>query len=357
MSSRRCPRMWQAEAVLDQRLSGEDRASFERHLPTCEHCARELGELSRLKELGQRLPWPQPDPLQRRRMRNELLRRAHAGDEAPRVSLRARSFLALAALALVLGWFGYHKLRAVAPAAPLGPVFEVEARAGSDWRQLRGGEAVRLQLASGEVKIHVSSLKAGQSFILILPDGDLEVRGTRFTVAAGAAGTERVMVSEGRVALRISGRPELVLSAGDSWQSGGVLPAPSAAVPVPAQEPAAPRPKPRARSSASAPSTQPAASSSAAPRSDALDSSPATDFALAMASFSRGDFATAEQLFLRFEARYPRSSQVEDSLFLRAVSRLRRGDRAGARSLSNEYLRRYPSGFRAGEAEQLLNSP
>ena len=84
---------------------------------------------------------------------------------------------------------------------------------------------------------------------------------------------------------------------------------------------------------------------------------PGGDFAVAMASFSRGDFATAEQLFERFEAQHPQSSQVEDSLFLRAVARLRRGDGPGARSLAAQYVRRYPSGFRADEAKRIVGAP
>jgi outer membrane protein assembly factor BamD (BamD/ComL family) len=75
-----------------------------------------------------------------------------------------------------------------------------------------------------------------------------------------------------------------------------------------------------------------------------------------MASFSRGDFATAEQLFQRFEAQHPQSSQVEDSLFLRALARLRRGDEVGARALAAEYLRRYPNGFRADEAARVVSA-
>jgi len=72
-----------------------------------------------------------------------------------------------------------------------------------------------------------------------------------------------------------------------------------------------------------------------------------------MATFSRGDFATAEQLLVAFEARYPQSAHLEDTLFLRAVCRLRRGDESGARALARDYLRRYPNGFRAQEAGRM----
>jgi TolA-binding protein len=72
-----------------------------------------------------------------------------------------------------------------------------------------------------------------------------------------------------------------------------------------------------------------------------------------MATFSRGDFATAEQLFLAFEARHPQSAHVEDTLFLRSLCRLRRGDESGARAIASEYLRRYPTGFRAEDARRM----
>lgn len=76
-----------------------------------------------------------------------------------------------------------------------------------------------------------------------------------------------------------------------------------------------------------------------------------------MAAYARGDFAIAERLFQRFELASPQSSQVEDSLFLRAMSRQRRGDGAGAKQLAAEYLGRYPAGFRAAEAGRLLAAP
>ena len=68
---------------------------------------------------------------------------------------------------------------------------------------------------------------------------------------------------------------------------------------------------------------------------------------------ARGDFATAERLFLAFEQRYPASGHVEDTTFLRALTRLRRGDEAGGKALSREYLKRYPNGFRAPEAVRI----
>lgn len=360
MSETSCSRSWQAEAVLDHRLSAEDTASFERHLSTCKLCTHELRQLSRLKELGEQLPWPKTDALQRRRQRNELLRRAHGAEEAPPFWKQRRG---AAALLVALSVFAVaavvatHVLqRPLPPLVERGVGYEVLAGSGKAWHELQGGDDVRLQLSDGALTLRISKLKARQSFVLWLPDGELTVRGTTFTVETGAGQTRRVAVREGRVALRLAGRPELLLGPGQVWQIEPAAVASSA----PPSPPAAPTPSSRRGTTVRrAPSTTPtaAAPGSAAASPTGTEPSTATDFALAMASFSRGDFATAEQDFRRFELRHPESSQVEDSVFLRAVARQRRGDAAGARALAAEYLRRFPKGFRASEARRLLGAP
>lgn len=342
--------------MLDRRIAADDVASFERHLQTCPACVRELRELRRLKELGEQLPWPKAEPLQRRRQRGELLRRAHAADaSAAPGRWRWRWVAAVALCLLVLGGVATERaLRHEAPSRE-NVSYEVLAGSGRAWREVQGGHDVRLQLSEGEITLRISKLKAGQSFMLWLPDGELEVRGTTFTVELASGRTSRVAVREGLVALRLAAHPERLLGANQVWQAEAIARPAS----LPSVEPAplassaessrlvAPRPPVLAPSVARA---APRVVSSAEP-------STATDFALAMATFSRGDFASAEQLFQRFEARHPHSSQVEDSLFLRALSRERRGDTPGARALATEYLRRYPGGFRAAEAGRLVRAP
>jgi outer membrane protein assembly factor BamD (BamD/ComL family) len=73
-----------------------------------------------------------------------------------------------------------------------------------------------------------------------------------------------------------------------------------------------------------------------------------------MAAFGAGDYGRAEALFRAFERENPGDARVEDTTFLRAVARNRRGDEAGARAAARDYLRRYPAGFRRLEAERLL---
>jgi TolA-binding protein len=79
-------------------------------------------------------------------------------------------------------------------------------------------------------------------------------------------------------------------------------------------------------------------------------------FAQAFDAFSRGAYEVAEERFLRFEREYRTDTRVEDAAFLRAICRQRRGDRAGAARDADEYLRKFPSGFRRREAEAILVS-
>jgi TolA-binding protein len=76
-------------------------------------------------------------------------------------------------------------------------------------------------------------------------------------------------------------------------------------------------------------------------------------FAKAMAAFTAGDYASAQALFAAFEREHGGDDRVEDALFLRAVAHARRGDLAESRATASEYLKRYPSGLRKREAEQL----
>jgi hypothetical protein len=77
-------------------------------------------------------------------------------------------------------------------------------------------------------------------------------------------------------------------------------------------------------------------------------------FAQAFAAFSSGAYALAEERFLRFETEHPGDTRVEDAAFLRAICRQRRGDQAGAAREADEYLRKFPDGFRRREAEAIL---
>ncbi|HKY39139.1 MAG TPA: tetratricopeptide repeat protein [Polyangiaceae bacterium] len=369
MSSRSCLRSWQVEASLDARLSATTAASFERHLGTCEDCRQERAALLRLQSLAERLPTATSTPLRRRALQQQLLSRANAllvGSAEP-TEWRRWGALALACVVLVLllgvGSFWAWSAHTT-PTAVTKPHFELSTTPGTRFRVVESGATTRLACDDGKLEVSVHKLLPGQRFIINLPDGELEVRGTRFVLEVAQQRTRRLSVSEGTVELHFQGKPKLLVGAGEAWsklQSAELSPAPSAApvVAKPAEE--TPPPVDDATSHARPP--RPTAARAAAPRQPAPDppssaatpapSSSVTDYVEAMAAFSKSDWGTAEELLVRFEQRYPDSPHREDVLFLQAVCRSRRGDAAGARILAQQYLRRYPHGFRAPEATQL----
>lgn len=382
MSAQRCSRVWQAEAVLDGVLSRADSASFERHAATCADCSVERVQLARLASVAQRLPSVTVTPLRRRALHNELLRRANELSVGAQPSRPSRLWLwtALAASAVVTLLVVWRLSAPTPTARGAAPSFELSAAANSRWRVARPGPALRLSLELGTVTISVAKLGADQRFSLQLPDGELEVRGTRFTIECDAARTRRVVVDEGRVVLRLAGQAELSLGPGEGWprptaRSPAGLPAPAAsgspgadlasstrAAPSGSAPPlAAPQRQGATRRQAATKPSGPGSVVSAPPATPsaavAARSAAARDFAEAMAVFSGGDFGSAERMFRAFEERYPSSPHREDLLFLRALGRSRRGDAGGARALAREYLNRYPEGFRAHEARELAREP
>jgi hypothetical protein len=353
-----CPRSWQAEAAEDRRLSDADRASFERHVATCSDCDRAVRALAELRRLAERTEAPLSSPLEHRRAKNELLRRANELTlDAPRTvpwrGILVAAVLAALAVAVVLG----IGLRAPPPdtrAVLDEPSYELIASPGAEWAPLERGAALRIAARRGRFELSVHHLVPGQRFVLVLPDGELEVQGTRFVVEVDGARTLAVRVTEGRVALRVRERAggAVLLGAGESFaaeapapvgstaplpeDAGSLAPAPS----LPAQELSEPVPAPTASSERSAPA----------------DGGSGADFTRAMNAFSSGNYGEAEALFQAFAARHPRDPRAEDATFLSAVASARRGDRDHARALAKRYLARYPSGLRRREAEKLAES-
>ena len=342
MTDAACSRAWQAEAIEDGRLFGADRDSFERHAETCSECAREQQELARLRDTVSELPSLSSTALERRRLRSRILERADADGLAEPRSRRRRA-LAIAAFATAATAVAAALLLRPAPLLPRAPVsavatgpapaLEMDASIDSRWQKEEEGKTIRYRLMHGQLAFHVAKLEAGQRFIVQLPDGEIEVKGTRFVVEVDDEGTHSVHCSEGRVALRIKGRVVLLL-AGDDWSRPALSEAPagsaSPALPLIVKLP------------------EPA-------RHSATDAAPSAgeDFVAAMTAFSDGDLGRAEKLFLAFEQHHPADARVEDTTYLRAVARARRGDREGARELAREYVRRYPNGLRRVEAERL----
>ncbi len=362
-----CTRALQAEALEDGRLSGAERASFERHAASCAECASELRALVRLRQAAEWLPGSTPTPLEQRRQRQALLRRAsELGQRAP-VQPRRRRLAAFvlcgALMAAVCVGFG---LRAAlsgseASVALAAPTYRLHASPGASWQTIEQGAALRLRLGSGSFTLEVDKLTAVQRFLLELPDGELEVIGTHFGVRVEPEGTRRVEVTEGRVALRLRDALPISLGAGESWTAEREAARAEAPPSVPAAEPpstpapaaAAPSERSPARARQTALPEMKRAQGTPSGEQAATAGTHDDDFARAMAAFGAGDYGQAERLFQDFERRHAQDARREDSMFLRAVARARRGDAAGARATARQYLERYPNGLRAPEAERL----
>ncbi|MET0594851.1 MAG: FecR domain-containing protein [Polyangiaceae bacterium] len=341
-----CSRLWQAHAVEDGRLSGSDRASFEKHANSCFICSRETAELAELRSTMLQIPAFESTPLDHRRSRADLLVRANARtlrahQDAPKRWMWIAAFGCFAVMAsvalVIVGWMkpGPNTVESLA----LAPVFEVDDVDGAEWASEVVGSTVRAKLVAGVAAFHVHHIQTGQRFLLQLPDGQIEVHGTRFHVAIRNGVTSRVEVSEGVVALRMLGEPERRLRAGEAWTAAPIRDAfetPAAVV-----EPDAGN---------EAPLVPQAASNAAAPAGSARRQDV---FAAAVIAFRAGNYARTEQLLDRFLKESPRDPRSEDAWFMMAVARSRAGDAEGARRVAKEYLERFPAGLRRREAEQL----
>ncbi len=146
---------------------------------------------------------------------------------------------------------------------------------------------------------------SGPKLRVVVPDGELEDVGTEFRVTVAGGRTVSIEVSEGLVLFHRHGAEDVRLPAGATWHA---LPVAVAA-------------------GAQAPASQPVASA-------------ASQVPKAMPSASR-------------ELPSAATDSGEDAAYLRIVALIRESRREEARVASQEYLRRYPNGFRRVEVEQL----
>lgn len=374
MNRRRCERTWQAEAREDGRLGERDLTSFERHAAFCQDCTDEIASLRDITQKMAELPEPQRTELEHRRARQELLRRANERFLTDKPTAKPWRMWAFAGVACV--WLGLVVATRLPTPTPR-PRFDVIGMSKEAiWHVDTIDSTSHVKLQSGTAAFHVERLENETRFLVDMPDGHIEVRGTRFVVEVAAGKTRSVVVSEGKVWLDV---PDFhgLLRAGERWPKNEM----ATNTPESNAETNAPLVVPNVSSSATselAPNDGPpnvtppnrlAHTAHAAPIGDAdppteapLPSTSASTmpkdeagprFAEAMAAFSAGEDARADQLFANFIRDFPRDGRAEDAMFLRAKARARRGDSAGAASIARDYLKAFPRGFRRPEAERL----
>jgi TolA-binding protein len=197
----------------------------------------------------------------------------------------------------------------------------VAALAESRWTQSREGGIERVTLESGWVRIHVRPQRPAERFLVALPDGELEVRGTTFEVTVEGSATRDVHVDDGVVELRLADDPPRRLGAGDMWRASPRAPVAVAAV-------SAPHPGPERVGSA--------------------------EYMAAMQLLLQGRNAEASTAFEAFVLAHPGASQVEDATYLDVVALSRAGRTDAAALAAEQHLRRFPGSFHRKEVALVI---
>lgn len=214
-------------------------------------------------------------------------------------------------------WLAGERLRSdalpLALSAADGTTITLQPR--SDLKLVRADTQSWLRLASGGVSVHVAKLRADERFVIVTPDAEVEVRGTRFHVAIaapdGACGggtATRVVVDEGVVVVRSAGR-SFGVEAASRWPAACAEPS------VPASSPSRPagpakRPSKGPPSLRSAPGEEVTAPSTLATENNL--------FGAALKAERAGDRRSAAQLLEVLVSRFPASPLKESAEKARA---------------------------------------
>lgn len=332
--------------MRDGRLAGAELASFARHVTICAECAREVRALETLAEAiragSEELAGS--NELQVWRERTRLLAAFDGTLLTPATRPRARLLLPAAIAAVVAGVLVTSRTR-VEPLGVRPPSVDIRPEARTAWTERMEGDCKTVFLSRGALRIHVDHSAPQGRFLVELPDGELEDRGTTFTVSAEDGHTTRVSVEEGSVMLRLRDRSSMTIRAGEAWirethvVSAELSPAPAAS-PAPLHHMSM-----RPRAAASSPL------SSAPTDSSAED--PTSDFRAAMARLDAGANRRAAAGFASFVEAHPHDPRAEDAAYLLVIAFQRCGAEDDARRAAEDYLRRFPTGFRRAEVEKL----
>jgi TolA-binding protein len=342
-----CSRSWEVRAIDEGRLSPADVAAFERHVRSCTTCRQEMASLEELRVLTRQLPPPQQGELETRRLRARLLRDAMS---SPRPRARAPAWGVLAVAAIASAAAATLHLRHGATKADKAFEGVVSPAPAARWTQTREGHVERVTVADGDVELRVRKQAAEDRFIVNVPDGEVEVRGTTFELSVHDGRTTRVHVDEGVVSVRIHG--ESVLSAGETWYPPAREATQSDAAPAPAPTPAPPVTTPRALPVPRSGARPEPASSTDAPKASAEQEM--AEYERAIDSYRLGRFDRAAELLHAFVALHPSSPLLDDASFIEASSVARAGDSERAARLADAHIRRFPGSFHGKDAAILV---
>lgn len=210
MRAPRCP-----DPVELERGFWSDDPAIREHASDCEACSAAWFEIDGLRELASAIDGPPIDRDRAEEIRTALLASAPGAEPGRRWWPAAAAAATAIAAALVIGAIASGDRAAIAVDVPQRRGAVSGSRAVYAVASLQPDEVVRLE--SGSIEVEVDALGRGERFRVVTADAEVEVRGTRFAVAASAGALERVEVFEGVVVVRVDG-VEKALAAGQRWE-------------------------------------------------------------------------------------------------------------------------------------------
>ena len=217
MSPETCTRV--REALAAGNVWGD--AKLLEHAKDCEVCTSELAVLKKRREF--RDAFPVLSSIADEGERPATSGAAGGVDANRRPFPRRHLLIMIAALVAIVGYLTRNvRPRSESddrdgPAAAHPLRYRISNLENAVFESKVEGSTVRASISRGIAAFYIERIASPQRFLLTLPDGDLEVRGTRFVVSIEEGKTALVDVAEGQVALHLQGRPEMLLSAGQRW--------------------------------------------------------------------------------------------------------------------------------------------
>ncbi len=342
------------------------------HLESCASCRAAWQELDAALQFARELPVDVPSSSHREEVRTALLAMPLPIAIQPR---RRRRVSFVVGLSVGLG------LAAIAAAAVaivvVTPRAPEHAAHGTIYPHARAVVATTSQppdevarLTDGTIDIEVSPLAPGERFRVVVGDGEVEVRGTAFSVTADRDRLVAVAVVHGRVEVRPAGKPTTVLHGGESWHptevAAAVVTPPVAIDPALAAAPAAaptPAPSPSrvaVRRPIPPPAIAPPRPSPPAPQQPAPRPADELAYDAAWAALRSGDFRSAADAFGRGLAFAPDGALADDARYWRAVALARSAkspsspERAAAVTAFRDVCDGHAKSHHRGEASAML---
>jgi len=245
---------------------------------------------------------------------------------------------------------------------------QVTPSAGAHFQRHRSAREETVVLRDGVIAVYVSTLAADQRVRILTVDAEVEVRGTRFSVAAESGRLKSVEVVSGRVTVRPREGPAVRLEGGERWTAPSAsappslvsAPAPTRVIPAP---PSAPSPtsvpkRPAREATATPPTARPVETPNPAPAPTPAAQPPAPPSPQTLRfeagwTALRGGKANAAVDAFDAAANLP-GPLVADAHWWRAVALGRAGRDGETLVALNRYLAAYPKSTRRAEASVML---